>query len=161
MPEPREVDPYGKLRAPPPTPEDELCACGGAPAILLAPHLSENPLLCFDCLREVPPERIGFGEALAERLAAWRSFHDCFYLLWLDSAEFEAWARGQLEAPESPVNQRARELVASLAAFRPTYHWWFRHDALRPLDACPRCHGALVTERAHQICGRCAIAVVT
>src|SRR5207249_2147529 len=89
-------DPYWKLKPPPPAPHDEVCSCAGQPAIVLRSALSYNPIACADCNLEVPPERLGFSEKLAEEIAFWRTFHDAFFHLWLDSAEFEQWARGQL-----------------------------------------------------------------
>ncbi len=74
------TDPYWKLKSPPPTPDDELCSCAGSPPIMLQAHLSPNPVSCIACNLEVAPERIGFSESLAEKLAFWQSFHDCFYL---------------------------------------------------------------------------------
>ena len=155
-------DPYWKLRPPPPPPAEELCSCTGAPPLMLQAHLSSNPLSCIVCDLEVAPERVGFSEALAERLAFWQTFHDCFYLLWLDSGEFEAWARSQLEDPESPVNKRALELVSELGATRLTYYWWFQDtgaDDFQPLSRCPACQQALVRRYGRYICEQCRIVV--
>ena len=155
-------DPYWKLRPEPPTPEAELCRCADAPPLLLQPHLSANPLCCVACNLEVPPERVGLPERLADQLAGWRVFHDCFYLLWLDSGEFEAWAKAQLEDPASPVNTRGRELVAALGELGPTYYAWFEDagaEGGEPLRRCPVCEGALVERYARRLCEGCAIAV--
>src|SRR6188768_378604 len=117
------TDPYEKLRPPPPTPEDELCSCVGSPPIVLQAHLSSNPISCADCNLEVPPEHVGFSEAIAEQIAYWRTFHDCFYMLWLYSGEFEDCAKAQLENPISAVNMRGLELVSDLNTLRRTYYW--------------------------------------
>ena len=155
------ADPYWKLRPPPPTPDDELCGCADSP-IVLAAHHSSNPLLCMVCNLEVPPERIGFSEALSERLAFWQSFHDCFYLLWLDSGEYESWAKAQLENPTSPVNQRGLELVSELGEFRPAYYWWFQDTAaegFQPLNCCPVCGGELAMRHKQLVCASCSVMV--
>jgi len=159
---PHIADPYWKLRPAPPTPDEALCSCAGSPPIMLQAHLSSNPLSCIVCNHEVPPERVGFSEALAEGLAFWQHFHDCFYLLWLDSGEFESWAKTQLEDPASPVNQRALELVSELNAFHRTYHWWFQDtgaEEFLPLSRCPVCHTELVEQHGRQVCEQCSIVV--
>ncbi len=153
---------YWKLRPPLPTPADELCSCAGSPPVMLQPHLSPNPLSCFACNFEVPPERIGFSEALAEELACWQSFHDCFYRLWLDSGEFESWAKAQLSDPCSPVNKRGLELVSKLSSFRPAYYWWFQDtgaDDFLPLSRCPTCSGELSKQNRRNTCEQCSIVV--
>lgn len=167
---PGDDDPHWKLRPAPATPGDELCPCADAPPILLQPHLSPNPLSCARCNGEVPPERIGFGADLAEALAFWRDFHDCFYRLWLDSGEFEAWAADQLRDPESPVNSRGLALAARVGAFRRCYLWWFQGER-EPGDAaptrCPRCAenvrplyaGGRPNGGSLHVCDRCGIAI--
>jgi ribosomal protein S27AE len=155
-------DPYWKLRPMPPTPEDEICACTSSPPVVLQPHLSPNPLSCLVCNLEVPPERIGFSSALAEALAFWRTFHDCFYHLWLDSGEFESWARAQLETPESPVNTRGLRLVAELNRSRRAYYWWFQDsgvETFQPATHCPRCATPLASAGQRWLCESCSIVV--
>jgi hypothetical protein len=83
------ADPFWKLRPVPPTPPEDLCSCTGLGAVVVQPHLTANPIVCLTCRGEVLPERIGIDGALAEKIAAWQSFHDAFYTLWLDSGEFE------------------------------------------------------------------------
>ena len=155
-------DPYWKLRPPPPTPTDELCSCTDRPPIMLQAHQSSNPLSCMACNREVSPERIGFSEALAEKLAAWQSFHDCFNLLWLDSGEFESWAKAQLVNPRNPVNRRGFKLVSELNAFHRAYYWWFEEimvEESQRISRCPVCRAELTARYGHQVCQRCSIVV--
>lgn len=90
-------DPYYKLRPVPTTPEEELCTCLKLSSLVLQPHLTANPITCVACGLEVPPERAGISAELADRVAQWLGFHDAFYTLWLDSGEFESWAREHLE----------------------------------------------------------------
>jgi len=97
-----EADPFWKLRPPPPTPPEELCSCARTSSVVLQSRLGSNPLACLRCNGEVAPERVGFTAALAEELAFWRDFHDAFYTLWLDSGEFEDWARALSRTPEVP-----------------------------------------------------------
>lgn len=167
-----DLDPYWKLRPPPPTPDEEICACDSAMPVLLQPHLSPNPLSCARCNLEVPPERIGFDETLADAIASWQRLHNCFYLLWLDSGDFEKWASTQLRDPSSIVNSRGLELAAKVGGFRPCYLWWFQDEGAEgwvPLTKCPRCSRALEVrfkgERpqggALLVCEHCWIALGT
>ncbi len=152
-------DPFWKLRPPPPTPEDELCACVDGPPIMLQAHLSPNPLSCIACNSEVPPECVGFPEKLAEELASWQSFHDCFYVLWLDSGAFESWAEAQLDDPASTVHMRGRALVSELNVFRRAYYWWFQRvdETIEPRTSCPVCERHLTEAHGRRICEPCAV----
>src|SRR5262245_33708094 len=119
---PDAVDPFWKLRPPPATPEGELCSCSDEPPIVLVGRLGPNPVACLRCNGEVSPERIGLSAEVAEELACWRDFHTAFEHLWLDSGEFESWAKEQLESPASPVNTRGLALAARLDGFRRAYY---------------------------------------
>jgi hypothetical protein len=157
-------DRYARLRPPPATPADETCHCTGSPALVLQEHLSPNPVVCFDCAREVPPERVGYPPVLAEQIAKWRKFHFCFYYLWLDTAEFEAFARAELEDPRSVVNRRSLALVQAMNAVRRTYLAWFQHigaDEVLRITACPGCARALTLNQTRWVCERCSIAAPT
>jgi hypothetical protein len=124
--------------------------------VVLQAHLTPNPLSCVTCNLEVPPERLGFSGELAEQLAYWRDFHDAFYFLWLDSAEFESWAESQLSDPQSPVNRRGIALAAQVNAHRRCYFWWFQEG----LTSCPCCNGPLLATSSKfgwQVCEPCSV----
>lgn len=152
-----------KLRAPRATPPEELCSCEGCPPLLLRSLLGFNPLGCAACNLEVPPERLGISPELAEALAAWRSFHDCFYLLWLDSRDFEDWARNELSNPQSPVNSRGLSLRAQLERVRHAYYLWFQDAGaagFMPLTSCPACGSRLQEAKlVGSVCESCGILV--
>ncbi len=156
-------DPYWKLRPEEPTPADEICNCPGSLPIVLQDHLSPVPLACISCNGEVPPERIGFSAQTAEKLAFWRNFHRAFLHLWLDSREYETWAREQLEDPEAPVNTRGLAVAREINPFRRIYYWWFQHDTthedFEPLSNCPRCVSSLEPLLGRWVCERCSIVV--
>ena len=138
--------PYWKLRPPPPTPEDEICACTSVTPVVLQPHLSSNPLSCARCNLEMPPEGIGFDQGLADALASWQPLHNSFYVLWLDSGDFEEWAKMHLRNPLSVVNSRGIELASKVSKFRRCYLWWFQDegaDDWSPATMCPRCAATL------------------
>jgi hypothetical protein len=160
-----ESDLYWKLRPEPATPDDEICSCGDQAPIVLQDHLSENPIVCLRCNGEVPPERIGFTAELADGLAYWRHLHAALYALWLDSDEYEDWARARLEDPAGQVNVNGLDLVRELNNYRRTYYWWFQDasaDDFVPLLKCPRCSADLVEKFGrfnYLACEACSIVV--
>ena len=165
-----ENDPYRKLRPPPPTPEDEICGCPSSTPVVLQPHLTPNPLSCARCNLEVLPERIGFGEMIADALASWQRLHDSFYFLWLDSGDFGDWAEMHLRDPLGVLNSRGLELASRVNEFRRCYLWWFQDngaDDWAPPTKCPRCAGTLEArfkgERPQGgtllVCEQCSVAL--
>jgi Zn-ribbon-containing, possibly nucleic-acid-binding protein (DUF2310) len=158
------VDPFWKLRPQPATPEQECCACIHLSANVLLEALSHNPVVCFDCRRELAIEKTGFTADLAEPIAKWRSFYKCFYLLWLDSAEFEGFACEQLLSNTSVVNQRSLALASRLnkplhsAAIRPTYFFWFSEtDQNSTQTSCPNCGVAGRVVDSKPLCEACFV----
>jgi predicted nucleic acid-binding Zn ribbon protein len=157
-----EDDPYWKLKPPAPTPAHEICSCLDHHPIVLQCHLSYNPISCLECNLEVPPERIGFSAQLAEDLAFWRTFHDSFHHLWLESAEFESWAFEQLSNPTSSVNTRGLALSDALNSHRRCYYWWFQDsgaDDFQPTTKCPQCPLPLTSRSIRLVCEVCSIVV--
>lgn len=155
-----EHDPYWKLRPIGPTPADELCRCTDEPPIVLQGH--PKLLACLRCNREVPPERIGFTAELAEALAFWRNVQQALWYLWLDSDEYEVWARARLEDPSGQVNVRGLELAHQLNKYRRAYYWWFEDntvDGFVPLSRCPCCALNLVDTLGKRVCEACSIVV--
>jgi hypothetical protein len=141
------ADRYRKLAPERQTPADEVCCCPGEPPVVLQDHLSSVPLACLKCNGEVPPERLGFSAGLAEELAQWRDLHRAFMTLWLDSGEYESWAREQLEDANAPVHLRGSRVVEALNRYRRTYYWWFANqadDKPGPRTSCPRCGEGVV-----------------
>jgi hypothetical protein len=100
--------------------------------------------------------------SLVDDLAEWRSLRAAFETLWLDSAEFEDWARQHLLDPSSPPNARGLDVARKLSAHRLSYMAWFEDlgvDEVPPLTACPRCGGPLEQEGQGRVCRACLIAV--
>jgi hypothetical protein len=161
-----ERDLYESLRPESPTPDDELCKCTDCPPIVLQEHLSSNPLACLRCNLELSPERMGFTTELAGHIAYWRNLHRALYTLWLDSADYEAWAITQLEDPVGRVNVHGLELVEDLNKYHRTYYRWFQDqsvDEFVSLTRCPRCSAELVESLGSfgpsKVCDKCSIAV--
>jgi hypothetical protein len=157
-----ELDPYRKLRPVSATPETELCTCADRPPIVLQGHFSPNPIVCLRCNGEVPPERLGFSAELAEHVAFWRNLHDALLTLWLDSSDYESWARAQLEDLKGRVTVWGLEAVRELNSHRRTYYWWFQDisaDDFIPSWQCPRCSAGLDERFGRLVCEACSIVV--
>src|SRR3954453_14239909 len=97
-------DKYFKLHPPEPTPADEICDCPGAPPIKLMCALGYNPIQCLNCNGEIPPEMLDLNWGLIESVAYWRNVYDALDRLWLDSADYEEWAKAQLTDIAGRVN---------------------------------------------------------
>ena len=157
------ADPYLRLRDLP-TPPEEICSCADSPPLLLYSNASQNPLHCFACNLSVPPEKILLPVALVDELADWRSFRAAFETLWLDSGEFEDWARELLLDPASPPNTRGLAVAAKLNGHRASYMHWFEDagaDEPVALTSCPRCTGPLEPMGRGQACKVCLIGVLS
>jgi hypothetical protein len=159
-----ERDPYASLRPKPTAGVDEICHCTDSPAIVLHARLSSsNPIACLRCNQEVPPERVGFSAQLAGNIAYWCNLRRALYTLWLDSEDYEAWARAQLEDPEGRVNISGLDAVEELNRYRRAYYAWFEdrsadHDVVP--SQCPRCSDNLVEVMGWLVCDKCSIGVV-
>ena len=139
-------DPYARLRPPPPTPPDEICSCEVEKPVKLMDALGPNPIHCIDCNLEVPPERIGFGADLAERIAHWARRYGSIDCLWLDSGEYEEWARRELSDIRSPVNEEGMAVRAEIDKLRTCFYWYFQDESaadFRALSLCPLCREPL------------------
>lgn len=152
------------------TGRQDVCRCSDHPATLLQSTLEWPPLACARCNLGMRPESHIVDSHLLGELRAWQSVHDALYLLWLDSAEYEPWARDRLLDPHGEVNVLGLKLAARLGASSPCFLWWFCDDSttVRPESAqCPRCRGSLETAFSGErpsggsllVCHACSIAL--
>jgi hypothetical protein len=155
------TDPYNKLRPAPPTPTDELCDCQEVTEIYLAHKLGDNPVHCLICNGEIPPEKLGFGEDIAEQIAYWNKIYGSLYYLWLDSGEYEQWARDRLSDLGGKVNKIGREIVDLLGNTAEAYYLWFQEDPDYNIKMCPLCSGSLLPKKGSQfmVCKNCKIII--
>jgi hypothetical protein len=96
---------YDKLR---PCTDIESCKCDSVTSLLLIDLLTDNPLHCAACRREVDPERIALSTEDTEEIARWFSTAKSLYWLWLDSGEYEAYAKARLLDTQGQINVRGR-----------------------------------------------------
>ena len=160
-------DLYFKLRPPPETPRDEICTCKGNRPVKLMCALGYNPLHCIDCNLEVAPESLALSERFIEKLVSWRDLYDAIDQLWLDSGEYETWAREQLTDITSSVNSRGMALQRDLDVSRRCYFWYFQDQSIegfQPITQCPNCHGPLAVYPngifPQFVCEQCGIITV-
>lgn len=160
-------DPYFKLRAPASTPADEICKCEGQKPIKLMCALGENPVHCIDCNLEVAPEALRLDTRLLDAIACWRSVYDAIDRLWLDSREYEHWAKAELVSIRSPVNVRGLAVRTELDAVRRCYLWFFQdesEDDFAPITHCPSCYEPFASYTngifPQLVCEKCSIITV-
>ena len=131
---------YLKLR---PWTDIESCQCAEVTGLVLFDCLTENPIHCAACKNEVDPERLGLTVEEVEAVAAWHSVNRGLYALWLDSGEYEAWAKARLLDLSGQVNQKGMEAAKMLSARLPTFVRLFRDcmddEYETPVDDCPVC----------------------
>lgn len=153
-------DPYFKLKPLPPTPEEEMCNCENLSEIYLAYKLGNNPLHCLECNGEIPPENLGFHEKFAEQIASWNTTFGSLYLLWLDSGEYEDWAKEKMLDANGQVNKDGLNIVQELSKLSKTYYLWFRESYEDPSPSkCPICNRELKTKNncSFLFCEQCLI----
>jgi hypothetical protein len=102
------MDAYQRLR---PWTTIEACECSGLKSLLLVDLLTDNPLHCGFCRREVAPERLQLTAEETDQIAHWFSAADALYKLWLHSGEYEAYAKSRLLDPNGEVNVKGLELA--------------------------------------------------
>ncbi len=141
----QDCEKFAKLLPPEPTPEDEICQHQGT-RIKVMYALSYNPIHCMDCNLEIPLDTLPLSTETIEAIVQWRDIYSAIYLLWLDSGEYEEWAKEQLSSVASTVNVRGRKVQHVLNDVRRCYYMFFQDQSSEtyiPLRFCPICGGAL------------------
>jgi predicted nucleic acid-binding Zn ribbon protein len=137
------MDSYNKLR---PWTEIESCECIAVSTLLLIDLLSDNPIHCGLCRREVDPERISLSSTETESIARWFSSSRALYRLWLNSGEYENYAKARLLDPNGQINREGRQIAKQLSTKIPTLMWFFHDtDDGEPIS-CPICCNLLDTD---------------
>lgn len=135
------MDAYKKLR---PWTEIEACECESAPGLVLVDLLSDNPLHCSECRREVDPGRLALTVQETGAAAQWFQAASALYRLWLHSGEYEAYAKRQLLDPQGQINVEGLQVARMLSAHIPTRLWFFRDTDDDEPTECPVCRTALL-----------------
>ena len=150
------ADAYKRLR---PWTEIEACECSKVESLLLVDILTDNPLHCGFCRREVDPERLQLTAVETEQIAHWFAAASALYRLWLDSGEYEAYAKAQLANPKKQVNVKRLEVAKTLSAKIPTKLWFFSDTDDGEPTHCPICGSKLDTnvKWGTGCCGPCRV----
>ena len=136
------MDAYDKLR---PWTQIESCQCATVNGLFLLDQLTDNPLHCDFCRKEVDPERLQLTVEETESIARWFSAARSLYGLWLDSGEYEQYAKARLLDPNGQVNRDGLKIARALSAKIPTRLWFFHDtDDGDPIH-CPLCRQKLDT----------------
>jgi hypothetical protein len=130
------MDAYKKLR---PWTDIESCDCPRVEGLLLVDLLTDNPLHCSACRKEVDPARIALSEDETESVARWFSAASALYRLWLHSGEYESYAKERLTDPNGQINQHGLQLARSLSSRIPTRLWFFHDTDDGEPTSCPIC----------------------
>lgn len=130
------IESYKKLR---PWTEIESCECATVKGLFLVDIFSDNPLHCDFCRKEVDPERIDLTAEETDEVASWFGQARALYALWLNSGEYEDYAKSRLLDPEGQVNRDGRSVAKLLSKKIPTRVWLFRDTDDGEPTNCPVC----------------------
>ena len=131
---------YQKLR---PWTTIESCECSKVEGLFLVDLLTDNPLHCDVCRREVDPERLGLTAQETEMVAGWFSAASALKRLWLDSGEYEEYAKARLLDPGGQVNRDGLAVARALSLRIPSRLWFFHDTDDGTPTSCPICHAEL------------------
>jgi len=73
--------------------------------------------------QEVDPERINVSVKETEAIAKWFSSASALYMLWLNSGEYEEYAKARLLNPNGQINKEGRKIAKDLSKRIPTQLW--------------------------------------
>lgn len=130
------VESYNKLR---PWTDIESCECKTVNGLFLVDILSDNPIHCDFCRREVDPERIALTAEETDVVAGWFGKENALYTLWLDSGEYEDYAKARLIDVTGQVNKDGLAAAELLSKRIPTRLWLFHDTDDGEPTNCPVC----------------------
>lgn len=150
------MDIYSKLR---PDLETERCECAEIAEVILVHILTRNPIHCSQCRKEIEPERLELSVQEANDIACCFRTYGALYSLWLDSGEYEGWAKERLLDPRGQVNLQGKTIAAALTKRWPTFYWWFWDTDDGIPESCPSCAEDLTTSPGWGVrrCHRCRV----
>lgn len=134
---------YHKLR---PLTELETCECDSVEGLFLVDMLTDNPLHCDFCRKEVDPESLKLTVEETEAVVSWFSTAGPLYQLWLNSGEYEEYAKARLLDPDGQVNRDGLKAARMLSSRIPTLVWFFYDTDDGDPTHCPVCRNELATD---------------
>ena len=133
-------DAYQRLR---PWTDIERCECASVESLLLVDLLTDNPIHCGYCRKEIDPERLQLTAEETHDIAHWFGAASALYRLWLDSGEYEQYAKERLLDPQGQITVAGREIARKLSEKWPTRFWFFSDTDDGEPTHCPICHNPL------------------
>ena len=135
---------YSKLRPPKATSKKEICSCKRRTALkLMGSILFFNPIHCVDCNLEIKPESLDLNQKVIDEIVYWSQLYGAIDELWLDSGNYEKWAKEELTNIKSSVNQLGLAANKSLNKLHKSYYFYFQDSSdkkHKPLEYCPNCN---------------------
>ena len=123
----------------------EACECNSVSGLFLIDLFTNNPLHCEVCRKEVDPERLKLSTQETEAVAGWYAVASSLYRLWLDSGEYEDYAKSCLVDPNGQVTRDGLKLAEALSDILPTKLWLFSDSDDGTPTHCPICGSELDT----------------
>ena len=146
---------------------NESCECGAKRAIVLHVSLDKDALPCGRCGGGVPVDSIKAPREVAHLLRRWVDQAFALETLWFASAEYEDWAKGELDSGKSRINKLGLEVAQKLSPAIETWLYFAPHAGARQavdkyLDHCPACHAPTdstgLTPKYGLGCKKCRVA---
>jgi hypothetical protein len=114
-------------------------------AIVLSVSLSRDEVPCGRCGKSVTVDSIKAPREVAHLLRRWVDQAFAIEMLWFSSAEYEPWAKGELDSPKSRLNVLGLQVAQKLHPSVETWLYSAPHAGARQavdrfLDHCPFCH---------------------
>ncbi len=123
-----------------------------------------NPIHCVDCNLEVKPERVKLNQKAIDEIAYWSRLYAAVDQLWIDSDEYEAWAKNELSNIGSRINKLGLSANRSMNKIQKCYYWYFQDESdenFMPLNECPKCKRKLKDYNGgifrQKLCDHCRI----
>jgi transcription elongation factor Elf1 len=121
------------------------CPCGTKRSIVLHVSLTRDELPCGRCGNPVAVDSIKAPREVAHLLRRWVDQAFAIETLWFASADYEDWAKGELDGGKSRINQLGRDLARKLTPALEAWLYSAPHAGARQavdkyLDHCPACH---------------------
>ncbi len=130
----------------------------------MASFLFWNPIHCINCNLEISPESINLNQKLIDEIANWAGLYGAIDQLWIDSSEYEAWAKRELTNIKSRINKLGLSVNRSMNKIRKSYYWYFQDESdenFIAFERCPKCNRKLMDYNngifKQKICERCLI----
>lgn len=123
----------------------DLCPCGSRRALMLHVSLAKDELPCGRCGTGLPVEALKVPREIGHLLRRWVDQAFAIESLWFASADYEDWAKGELDSGKSRINRLGVDLAKKLTPVLETWLYSAPHAGARQavdkyLHHCPSCH---------------------